>query len=189
MQYTFSELCRALGKSPIYVRSLQRMLALPVSPDGEGYSVAYLNFLEGIVSLRVCSVPLEQIVDLFEKERRILELLHIDSLSESPTWYLDHCQCEERTEQHLLLTGLDLGFPIQSSAVQSNLDFRKRTAELFSRDEMGEDVIRLLSDYARLLRRVRHRVEEETPVLRNTLVWSERALRPLAPPATADGGV
>lgn len=171
---TFHQLCRRLGKPPTYVRSLQVNLELPQPQKGTGYSPAYASFMEHLVSLRAFSVPFEDIGDALQKERKILELLHVDSISTSPTWYLDCCGKDEaRTDRHLLLTGYDLGFPLTAEVIQSNLDFGPRDAELFARHEMGEDIRRVLCLYVKLLDRIRDRVSQEKPVLERALFWSE----------------
>jgi hypothetical protein len=175
-RFTFSRLCEVLGKRTLYVAKLQRALGLYVPVDSEeGYPAAYVSFMEKVVALRTFNVPAADIADLFAKEKRILELLRFDSLSDSPTWYLDACGSLQRSDEHLLLTGYGIGFPVDSSAIQVNLDFGKRDGELFDGHEMGEDVSRALDLYNRLVEKIRARVEQETPVLRNALFWGERA--------------
>jgi hypothetical protein len=174
-RFNFSGLCEVLGKRAFYVSKLQRALGLYIPSSEEGYSGAYICFMEKIVALRTFNVPTAEIVELFSKEKRILELLRFDSLGNSPTWYLDSCGSPQRAAERLLLTGYDIGFPVDSAAIQINLDFGKRDGELFDGHEMGEDVSRALSLYNKLVMRVRSRVEQETPVLRNALFWGERA--------------
>ncbi|MBU0676923.1 MAG: hypothetical protein KJ626_02310 [Verrucomicrobia bacterium] len=175
--YSFSELCEELRKSSMYVMNIQRALELYTPTKEEGYSEPYLVFLQKIISLRTFSIPMDEIVDLFKKEKKILELLHIDSISDSPTWYLDACVQNEPTSRHLLLTGHDLGVPLNSGTVQSNLDFRDRQPELFSQAETGEDVTRILKLYLDLLDKITARVELEKPVLSNALIWASETLR------------
>jgi hypothetical protein len=173
--YSFADLCRALGKSGFYIYNLQRALGIPVMRDGGHYSAAYLRFMEKAVSLRAFSVSNDKIQELFELEKKILRLLHIDSLSQSETWYLEGCNGFPYSEKCLLLTGFDLGFPLTadgSGHVQHHLDFSERDPELFSGAEMGEDVRIVLEKYTRLVTDVRERVEQETPVLRDALAWA-----------------
>lgn len=175
-QLTFHKLCKLLAKPPGYVRSLQANLQLPQPPKGEGYSRAYAAFMERAISLRTFSVPIEDIADALHKEKKILELLHVDSIASSPTWYLDACGRDEaHTDRHLLLTGYDLGFPLNADVIQSNLDFGPRDNELFARHEMGEDIRRVLRLYVKLLGKIRERVVQEKPVLERALFWSEEA--------------
>jgi len=174
-RFTPARLCEILGKTQFYISNLQRALGLHVPGSGEGYSAAYVSFMEKIVALRTFNVATADIADLFTKEKRILELLKFDSLSNSPTWYLDACGSPQRSDEHLLLTGHALGFSVDSTAIQTNLDFGKRDDELFEGHEMGEDVNRALAAYRKLATKICARVEKETPVLRNALFWGERA--------------
>jgi len=173
--YTFNEMCAAVGKSRLYVRNLVRALGLPVTANGEGYSREYVRFVEKAVSLRAFTVSVQRIVDLLEIEKKILRLLHIDSLSTSAAWYLDGCCHETESPNCLLLTGYDIGFSTDPEApghVQHHLDFNPRDPELFSGAEMGEDVRRVLEKYHGLVDDIRERVEKETPVLRDALAWA-----------------
>lgn len=169
---TFSMLCENLGKAPGFVRSLQSDLGLFVPPKPERYSSPYAAFLHRVVCLRAFSVPMDEIAAVFAKEKKILELLHADTLSNSPTWYLDQCGLSDTfPERRLLLTGYDIGFPLSAETIQGHLDFGSRHAELFQRHEMGEDIRRVLVQYRRILERIRGRVDSERPVLERALMW------------------
>lgn len=189
--YSFSDICDALGKSPFYVRNLQKTLGLPL-PDGRkdekkkrrprgkkmdqlsgGYCPRYLTFLEKVVAMRAFNVPLARIAELFELEKKILVLLHLDGLYNSDTWYFGAAGSRELTDGHLLLTGHDLGFPLVDGAIQHNLDFAEREAELFNGEEMGEDVRRVLTKYHAMLQEIQSMIRREQPVLRNALDWAE----------------
>jgi hypothetical protein len=171
---SFAALCEKLAKGPGYVRALQSELELFVPARPERYSPAYAAFLERITCLRTFCVPMEDIVAAFIKEKKIMELLHADTLSCSPTWYLDHCALPaNQTDRRLLLTGYDLGFPLSADAIQGHLDFGSRDAELFRRHEMGEDIRRVLGQYRRILSRIRERVEVERNVLERALIWMD----------------
>jgi len=174
-RYTFNEVCQTLGKSRLDVRNLQKLLGLHVPPAESGYDTAYVNFMQKVVSLRSFSIPLEDIRELFDKEKKILSMLHVDTLTASPTWYLDSCAKAGHSPSRLLLSGYDFGFPIASGIIQANLNFRSDQAELFSGTEMGEDINRVVSPYLKLVARVRERVLSEERVLENALLWSERA--------------
>ena len=165
-----------MGKSSFYVKNLQRALKLYVPDKKTGYSLQYLRFMEKAVSLRALNVPQEKIIDLFEVEKKILEMLHIDSISNSKTWYLDACVPHENGDKHLLLTGYDLGFPIDEGHIQHHLDFSERNPELFKGSEMGEDVRLVLEKYTGQLEDIKKKVHQEEPVLRNALAWAEEAL-------------
>lgn len=169
----FATLCRRLNRPAVYVRQLQQTLALPVHEDGERYTSAYEAFLRGIVSLRVCGISIEDISALLDLEKKLLQLLHVDTLSDSPTWYLDGCG-GEMAGSCLLLTGYNLGDMIAPGAVQANLDFSQRAAELFSGKEMGEDARKVYQAWQERAAAIRARVESEIPALRRTVAWAAR---------------
>jgi len=174
-QFTFYRLCEVVGKSPFFVSNIQRSLGVYIPSSGEEYSLAYVAFMEKIVALRTFNVPVADIAELFTKEKRLLELLKFDSLSDSPTWYLDGCGSPKRSDKYLLLTGYPLGFHLNGHEIQSNLDFGKKDGELFAGHEMGEDISRAVKIYLKLAKKIRDRVEKETPVLKNALFWGSRA--------------
>lgn len=173
--FTFSRMCEVVGKGSLYVSNLQRTLGLYIPSAGEGYSIAYVGFIEKIVALRTFNVPLADIDNLFKKEKRILELLKFDSFSESPTWYIDACGMPKKSDDSLLLTGHALGFHLDGKQIQANLDFGKNASELFAGHEMGEDISRAIELYIKLADKIRVRVEKETPVLKNALFWGAKA--------------
>lgn len=172
---SFSEMCRAIGKGPAYARRLQLDLGLHVPGRNDGYSDEYVYFMERVVSLRTFNVAMTDILDLFVKERRILEMLRFHSLSTSPTWYLGTSPEPPDPDRRLLLTNFDLGFPISANGIQANLDFSEGEQELFEGSEMGEDVRQALVLYRKLLNKIQQRVHTETPVLLNALAWSKKA--------------
>lgn len=169
---SFSQLCRKMGRSPHYLRNCQVKLGLHIPKDSEGYSNAYRVFLETVIILRAFSVPLEDIAELFEAEKRILRFLKVDTLSLSPTWYLDQCGRDDESANRLLLTNQDLGGSITEGGVQFHLDFRGAHGELFSGAEMGQDARRVMAAYETRLERVKNRVRTEEVVLRRALAWS-----------------
>lgn len=173
-RYSFSQLCRKMGRSPHFIRSLQTKFGLTILKDAEGYSHSYRVFLETIIILRAFSVPLEDIVDLFEAEKRILRFLRVDTLTMSSTWYLDQCGRNDESVNRLLLTNQDLGGSITEGGVQFHLDFRGVHGELFSGAEMGQDAQRVMAAYETRLEKVRGRVKTEEVVLRRALAWSAR---------------
>ena len=172
--YSFPELCQSLGKAHMYVRNLQTGLDMYIPGNSERYSDAYLQFMLKIVALRTLNISLEDIRDLFIKEKRILEMLHVDSSSDSPTWYLDSCQNGDRSESNLFLTGYDVGAPLHSGKVQVHLNFSHSGKELFSGQAMGEDVNAFCKVYSRQLERLKRRMQEERLVVRRALAWADR---------------
>lgn len=173
--FTVRQLSEKLGKDPLYVRNVQKTLNLHV-PDGEGYSLAYLRFLRKIIALRTFSVPMDDIVRLFEIEKKLLRLLRADTHSSSPTWYLDACAGRGQHESRLLLTGYDLGVPVAGGTIQTSLDFGDMPPELFEGEEMGEDIGRILDQYLKLVDKTRHRTRNESPILRHALSWARQTL-------------
>jgi len=176
--YKLDEMCEMLGKSVPYVRRLQAQIGVTIPPKGEGYSEAYVRFMRKVISLRAFNVPLDDISQLLTREKRILELLHIDAMSDSLTWYMAEGDHPVQSETHLLLTGHDLGFPVSSGAIQCNLDFRERDPELFGGHEMGEDVRRVIEVYLRILKKIDERVQRERAVLLDALAWAGAGLMP-----------
>jgi len=174
-ELTISECCKICGKSHIYVRNLQKAMELPILGKGSLYPRTYLHFLQRVIALRTFSVSLEDISDLFVKEKNILRLLKMDSLVNSPTWYLDQCGDKGDSDCHLLLTGYNVGFPITQGTIQANLDFGSREKELFNGKEMGEDVRRSLDGYLKLLAEIKSRVTREKPVLQQALKWAKES--------------
>jgi hypothetical protein len=175
---TLATLAARCGKPVVALRTIQKSLGLHVPADGL-YSEAYCRFLEKVVALQALHVSRASIVDIFEKEKQILRLLHVDSLGSSPIWYLDACAMPETKtslQTRLLLSGHDLGFTIDAAAVQDALDFGSKEKELFKGAEMGEDVRKLLADYLHLLAGIRQTVAAEVPVVRNALGWAARVL-------------
>lgn len=173
---SFDEMCQAVGKPPPYVRQLQAIFHLPLSRDHR-YAPPYVSFLRKLVSLRAFSVPVDEIGDLLNREKRLLELLHADSISNSPTWFIDACDQVGRPSQRLLLTGYDVGFALASRTIQVGFDFGRKQRELFTGHEMGEDTRRVIDAYLKARKRVLDRVRDQRPVLRDALAWARVTLR------------
>jgi hypothetical protein len=171
-RYSFSQLCRKIGRSPHTLRNIQVKLGLHIPRETEGYSFAYRHFLETVIILRAFSVPFEDIGELFEAEKRILRFLRADTLTVSPTWYLDQSGRNGEGANRLLLTNHDLGGSITEGGVQFHLDFRGQHGELFSGAEMGQDARRVMAAYETRLQKIRDRVKAEELVLRRALAWS-----------------
>lgn len=174
--YTFSELCTSLKKPQVYVRNLQTGLDMYSAVNGERYSEPYFRFFQKIVALRTLNISLEDIRDLFIKEKRIMEMLHVDTASDSPTWFLDNCEFDGRSDSRLFLTSYDLGVPLYSGQVQPQLNFEGERKELFTGPAMGEDVREFCKVYWRQLEKLKRRIQDEKQVLRNALYWADRAL-------------
>jgi hypothetical protein len=169
----FKDLCETVGKSPMYVRNLQTRLGLYIPEDGEGYPATYACFLQTVIALRTFSVPVDDILALFETEKKLLILLKIDTLMPSKTWYLSACGSCSTSAHRLLLTNFDVEPAITPAGIQFNLDFSARQPELFSGAEMGENVCRVMELYRKWRDRVLQRVRAEEPVVKSALAWAE----------------
>lgn len=171
--YSFHGFCEAVGKSPLYVKSLLRQLDLPLLANGQRYSAGYVQFLRRVVALRSFSVSIEKILEILETEKKILRMLHFDSLGHSDIWYLAYASAE-LNGRCLVLTGVDVGFSLASRQVQVTLDFGVKDRELFTGSEMGEDIRRVLDLYLERVGAVLAKVQQETPVLEDALTWGRR---------------
>ena len=170
--HTLADLARALHRSAVYLHGIQARFELPAF-DGDGYSTAYLELLRTLVYLRTLAVSEETLRDLWQIEKKLLQLLHADSTG-SPTWFLDSCGATTHPERRLLLTNHDLGVPLTGSAVQTGLNFTEALPELFAGRDMGEDVLRVLNDYLKLHSRILDAIQSELPLLRATTRWATR---------------
>jgi hypothetical protein len=85
---------------------------------------------------------------------------------------VDACAFASDTDQRLLLSNIDLGFPLPATDLQIGLNFTASSPELFAGKEMGEDALRLISDYRTRLAGIRSSVDSESKILRHALKWS-----------------
>ena len=169
---TLGEMAASLNRSPVYVSGLQKRFELPVF-SGAAYSPAYVALLRGLTALRTLNVPEEALRDLWRLEKKLLQLLHLDSTG-SPTWFLDSCGQSTQMKRRLLLTNHDLGVEIHTRMLQPGLNFTAGLPELFAGAEMGEDALRVLGEYLKLHERIRMEANTELPSLRATLAWAKR---------------
>lgn len=82
-----------------------------------------------------------------------IEVLHLYPQSSS-TWMVNACAFSADPGGRLLLSNIDLGFPIPSTDLQIGLNFATSSPELFGGKEMGENALRLISDYRSRLNRM-----------------------------------
>jgi len=160
--HTLGDMTKALNRPAVYLRGLQTRFELP-RLDGPRYSDAYLAFLRTIVFLRTLNVAENRLHDLWSLEKKLLQLLHVDSTG-SPTWFLDACGQTGRLRRRLLLTHYDLEVELPSRALQLGLNFAEGLPELFSGKEMGEDSLRVLGDCLKLYHAIRSDVVAERPL-------------------------
>jgi hypothetical protein len=127
--HTFADITKELNRSPVYVTGLQKRFDLP-GFEGATYSPAYLAFLRTIVNLRTIDIAEETLRDLWHLEKKLLQLLHVDSTG-SRTWFLDECGRTTHPNRRLLLTNYDIGMSLDARGVQPGLNFdKKRRARL-----------------------------------------------------------
>ena len=170
--HSLGELAKALNRPMVYLTGLQARFELPVF-SAAGYSEAYLAFLKGIVHLRTLNVSEEALRDLWRLEKKLLQLLHLDSAG-SPTWFLDACGQTTHMHRRLLLTNHELGVEIHTRMLQPGLNFTVGVPELFGGREMGEDALRVLGEYVKLQARICAEVQAERPLVREALEWTKR---------------
>jgi hypothetical protein len=149
---------------------MRKRFGLPVL---EEYPECYVAFLRKIRDLRNLGVSEEKLVDLWDLERKLIEILHLD-LGGGELSLIEGCAVEADPEHRLLLSNADLGVPLMARDVQAGLDFNSaRPNELFEGKEMGEDALRVLGEYRILLQEVSEMVGRERKVLKESLQWGK----------------
>lgn len=161
-------MAEGLGKPVVWVAGVQQRFGLPVL---ESYPEGYQAFLRKIVHLRVLGVSEETLREFWAVERKLIEVLHLDPQS-SPTWMVDACAYPSDPDRRLLLSNIDLGFPLPATDLQIGLNFAATSTELFAGKEMGEDALRLISDYRTRLSGICSTVASELPLLKGAIKWS-----------------
>ena len=86
---------------------------------------------------------------------------------------IEGCTVKANPDYRLLLSNVDLGVPLMAQDLQAGLDFQVRPPELFEGKEMGEDALRLLGEYRKLLKGVREIIDQEHKVLKESLRWGK----------------
>lgn len=158
-----------LGRPAIWISGVQKRFGLPVL---ESYPEGYEAFLRKILHLRVLGVSEESLREFWAVERKLIEVLHLDPQS-SPTWMVDACAFPADSDRRLLLSNIDLGFNLPSTSIQIGLNFATSSPELFAGKEMGEDALRLISDYRTRLTTIRLVVGSELSVLKGAIKWGK----------------
>ena len=100
--HTLGDMAKSLNRSAVYLHGVQARFELPAM-EGAGYTEAYLAFLRTVVFMRMLNVSEESLRDLWHLEKKLLQLLHVDSTG-SPTWFLDACGRTNHPRRRLLLT-------------------------------------------------------------------------------------
>ena len=158
---TLGEIAKRLNRPALYVHGLQERFELPVL-EGDAYAPAYLACLRRIVLLRVLGVSEDRLRELWHLEKKLLQLLHVDS-SGSPTWFLDACGQSAHASRRLLLTNYDLGREVSGGALQLGLNFSAQVRELFASAAMGEDARRILNQCLEIQACIRSDIAREQP--------------------------
>lgn len=167
---SLSHIARQIGRDRIQALGLIKRFDLPVFP-GSGYPATYLPFLRTLVYLRLAQVPEERILELWHLERKLMTLLHADTLG-SPTWMIDGHSQKGGRSRRLFLSRHDLGTDLFASSLQPGLDFSSDDAELFASREMGEDALRILHTYLELLGSVRRIIADQAATLHAAARWA-----------------
>lgn len=178
VMHSFGDLSKALNRSAVYLHRVQERFELPPL-EGDSYSDAYLAFLRTIVFLRAMNISEATLRHLWEVEKKLLQLLHVDTAG-STTWFLDSCGKTTHRERRLLLSNYDLGVPVPSQTLQLGLNFSDALPELFEGKEMGEDALRVLNLYIDLHTSIVCEVQRELPNVRAAVQWATAACQAAA---------
>jgi len=162
-------MAEGLGRPVVWIAGVQKRFGLPVLGS---YPEGYESFLRKIVHLRVLGVSEEALREFWAIERKLIEVLHLDTQS-SPTWMVDACAYPSDPDRRLLLSNIDLGFPLPATDLQIGLNFAAASPELFAGRDMGEDALRLISDYRTRLTGIFLSVASESRILRDALKWGK----------------
>jgi len=163
------QMAERLGRPVLWISGVQKRFGLPVL---ESYPEGYEAFLGKILHLRILGVSEESLREFWAVERKLIEVLHLDPQT-SPTWMVDACAFQADPDRRLLLSNIDLGFNLPSTSIQIGLNFTTSSPELFAGKEMGEDALRLISDYRTRLTTIRSTVASGSRILRSALKWEK----------------
>lgn len=147
--------------------TVQKHFGLPID---KGYSAGYAVLMSKLIWLQIASIPKKEIQTQLTRERKLLELLKMDSHAPGLTWFEDQCKYNWGAG-HLLLSGYSLD---HESGVQTGLDFSERESELFDSSEMDDDALRALNLCMESQESILARLRKETPVLSAALKWTRK---------------
>jgi hypothetical protein len=148
---------------------MRKRFGLPVLED---YPECYDAFLRKVRDLRNLGVSEEKLGDLWDLERKLIDILHLD-LGGGELSLIEGCSAEADPDRRLLLSNAELGVPLMARDLQAGLDFQLRPRELFEGRAMGEDALRILREYRGLLQEIRGTVSRESKVLKGSLQWAK----------------
>lgn len=158
-------LAAAAGKPVPFVMGVMERHGLQTRAQ---YSAGYAVLVRKLIYLGVMSVPGRDTQTLLDRERKLLELMKVDSLDPDPGWFENLCTMKHGPTR-LLLSGYDLG---RERGVQPGLDFSRREKELFTPGEMGADALKALAACRAATVAVTARLRQETPALASALKWA-----------------
>ncbi len=164
------DMAKALNRPVVYLRGLQTRFELPVVGDA-GYPDAYFAFLQSVVFLRILNIPEESLRELWRLEKKLLQLLNMDSTG-SKTWFLDACGQTTHPQRRLLLSNYDIGVKLPSRTLQLGLNFASKLPEFFAGSEMGESAIRVLGQYLKICTRIQTGIDAESTLIRSAARWA-----------------
>jgi len=163
------ELSERLGRPGPWISRMRKRFGLPVLED---YPECYDAFLRKVRDLRNLGVSEEKLGDLWDLERKLIDILHLD-LGGGELSLIEGCSAEADPDRRLLLSNAELGVPLMARDLQAGLDFQLRPRELFEGRAMGEDALRILREYRGLLQEIRGTVSRESKVLKGSLQWAK----------------
>ena len=163
------ELAEKLGRPALWISRMRKRFGLPVL---EQYPECYETFLRKVRDLRNLGVSEEKLGALWDVERKIIAILHLD-MGGGELSLIEGCSVEADPDHRLLMSNADLGVPLMALDLQAGLDFQVRPPELFEGKEMGEDALRLLQEYRKLLSGIRETIGRERRALRESLRWEK----------------
>ena len=166
------DLAKEVGRSVPSVMLIQKKYGLSVFKN---YAPGYVVMLKKVIYLSILSVTVTDVKALLKSETRLLELLKVDSLNESPDWYEALCSMKAGRSR-LLISGYDIGMAVAGNAVQFGLDFKERAKELFEDSEMGADALQGLRRYAQVVGKVRPHIAGEVGLVRDAAKWCRRGI-------------
>ena len=165
-------LSEKLGRPALWISRMRKRFGLPVL---EKYPECYENFMRKVRDLRNLGVTEEKLGILWDVEGKIIAILHLNLGGEELS-LIEGCSVEADPDHRLILSNADLGVPLMALDLQAGLDFQVRPPELFDGTAMGEDALRLLREYRKLLKEIMETVGRERKILKDSLRW-ERSLR------------
>lgn len=168
--HSLAQIAKELNRPLVYLSGIQNRFELP-KLSGALYSEPYLDLLRCLVTLRRLNISEDSLLELWEQEKRLLQLIHADTTG-SPTWFLDARGSTTHPERRLLLTHHDMGVSLAGNEIQIDLNFSSSHAELFTGPQMGEDALRVLRKCLEGRAKILDQIEAELPSLRATVKWA-----------------